>query len=142
LLRALAEGSVPVPIHALSLELRWKGGFDLIVEFTFLRCFSGKMADEREDGMDVEEEGETHSEEHVDEDEDLLAHPEWKWIARESRKMASEITSTSLGVFTILEEDSAPGNFVVYNVGPTKRFARHSTGKDSVCTSLFSRSSG
>jgi hypothetical protein len=38
----MVEGSVPAPIHALSLELRWKGGFDLIVEFTSLRCFSGK----------------------------------------------------------------------------------------------------
>jgi hypothetical protein len=32
----MVEGSVPAPIHALSLELRWRGGFDLTVEFTFL----------------------------------------------------------------------------------------------------------
>jgi hypothetical protein len=117
----LVEGSVPASIHALSLELRWKGEFDLIVEFTFLRCFLGKMDDEREDVMDVEEGGEIHPEEPVDEDEDLLAHPEWKWISREPRKMASEITSTSLGVFTIPEEDPAPRNFAVYNVGPHQK---------------------
>jgi hypothetical protein len=57
LLRALAEGSVPAPIHALSIELRWRDGFNLIVEFTFLHCFSGDMAGERDDVMNVEEGG-------------------------------------------------------------------------------------
>jgi hypothetical protein len=77
LLRALVEGNVPAPIHALSLELRWKGGFDLTVEFTFLRCFSGKMAEKRDDAVAVEETGErAHAEEIIDEDEDIVAHPE------------------------------------------------------------------
>jgi hypothetical protein len=78
------------------------------------------MADDREDVFDVEEE-EVRPEEPVDGDEDLLARPEWKWISREPRRMASEITSTSLGVYTILEEDPAVGNFRVYNPGPHQR---------------------
>jgi hypothetical protein len=52
---------------------------------------------------------------------DLLAHPGWKWIAREPRRIASKITSTSLGVFTILEEDPEPENFAVYNPSPHQR---------------------
>jgi hypothetical protein len=79
------------------------------------------MADERDEVVDVGEGGEIHPEDPVDEDEDLLTHPDWKWIAREPRKMASEITSTSLGVFTIVEEDPAPGDFGVYNVGPHQK---------------------
>jgi hypothetical protein len=79
------------------------------------------MADERDDVVNVEEEGGAQPEETIDEDEDLVAHPEWKWIAREPRRMASEITSTSLNVFTILEEDPAPGNFRAYNVGPHQK---------------------
>jgi hypothetical protein len=78
------------------------------------------MADDREDVFDVEEE-EVRPEEPVDGDEDLLARPEWKWISREPRRMASEITSASLGVYTILEEDPAAGNFRVYNPGPHQR---------------------
>jgi hypothetical protein len=35
--------------------------------------------------------------------------------------MASEITSTSLNAFTIVEEDHAPKNFGVYNVGPHQK---------------------
>jgi hypothetical protein len=80
------------------------------------------MADERDDVVGVEEiGGGAPTEEVIDEDEDLVARPEWKWIAREPRKMASEITSTSLRAFTILEEDPAPGDFRAYNVGPHQR---------------------
>jgi hypothetical protein len=79
------------------------------------------MADERDDIVNVEEEEEVQPEEPAKGDEDLIAHPEWKWIAREPRRIGSEITPTSLGVFTILEEDPAPGNFAVYNPGPQHR---------------------
>jgi hypothetical protein len=80
------------------------------------------MADEREEVVNVEEGGGAQPEEVIDEDDDLIAHPEWKWIAREPRRMASEITSTSLNVFTIVEEDhAAPENFGVYNVGPHQK---------------------
>jgi hypothetical protein len=65
------------------------------------------MADERDKEVDVEEGGGVQPEGLVDEDEDLIAHPEWKWIAREPRRMASEITSTSLNVFTLVEGDPA-----------------------------------
>jgi hypothetical protein len=97
------------------------------------------MAVEREDVMDVEEEeGGAQPEELVEKDKDLLAHPRWKWIAREPRQMASEITSTSLGVFTILEEDPTAGNFAVYNVGPHQKICSTFHGvKDLVCTSSF-----
>jgi hypothetical protein len=40
------------------------------------------MADERDDVVNVEEEGGAQSEDIIDEDEDLVAHPEWNWIAR------------------------------------------------------------
>jgi hypothetical protein len=73
------------------------------------------MTDE-EDIVEVEEE--VQPEEPADVDEDLLAHPEWKWIGPKPRRIASEITPTALGVYTILEEDPAPGNFAVYNPGP------------------------
>jgi hypothetical protein len=76
------------------------------------------MADE-EDIVEVEEE--VQPEEPADVDEDLLAHPEWKWIGPKPRRIASEITPTALGVYTILEEDPAPGNFAVYNPGPQHR---------------------
>jgi hypothetical protein len=79
------------------------------------------MADERDDVVNVEEGGGAQSEEIIDEDEDLVAHPEWDWIAREPRKMGSEITSTSLNAFSILEEEPMPGNFRAYNVGPHQK---------------------
>jgi hypothetical protein len=81
------------------------------------------MADERDKEVDVEEGGEVQPEGLVDEDEDLIAHPEWKWIAREPRRMASEIASTSLNVFTLVEGDPAPGHFGVYNVGPHQKIS-------------------
>jgi hypothetical protein len=74
------------------------------------------MADDQEDIVEVEEN--VQHEEPADVDEDLLAHPEWAWIGPEPRRIASEITPTSLGVYTIVEEDPAPGTFVVYNTGP------------------------
>jgi hypothetical protein len=55
------------------------------------------MADEREDVVDVGEVEEIHLEELADEDKDLLAHPEWTWIAREPQKMGSEIYVDVLG---------------------------------------------
>jgi hypothetical protein len=80
------------------------------------------MADERDDVVGVEEvEGGAQLEEVIDEDEDLIAHPRWKWIAREPWRMASEITSTSLNAFTILKEDPAPEDFRAYNVGPHQK---------------------
>jgi hypothetical protein len=79
------------------------------------------MAEDHEDVFEPEEEGGVRTEEPVDDDEDLLARPEWKWISREPRRIASEITSTSLGVFTILEEDPLARNFRVYNPGPHQR---------------------
>jgi hypothetical protein len=80
------------------------------------------MADEREEAANVEEKEGTQPEEVIDEDDDLVAHQEWKWIAREPRRMASEITSTSSNAFTIIEEDHVvPKNFAVYNVGPHQK---------------------
>jgi hypothetical protein len=80
------------------------------------------MAEERDDVVGVEETGGgVRAEDIIDEDEDLVAHLEWNWIAREPRKMASKITSTSLRAFTILEEDPAPGDFRAYNVGPHQK---------------------
>jgi hypothetical protein len=76
------------------------------------------MADDQ-DVVNVEEN--IQAEEPADVDEDLFAHSEWGWIGPEPRKIASEITPTSLGVYTIIEEDPEPGNerhFAVYNVGP------------------------
>jgi hypothetical protein len=95
------------------------------------------MDDECDDVVNVEKEGGAQPEEIIDEDKDLVAHPEWKWIAREPRRMALEITSTSLNVFTIVR----PGISGLIMLAPIKRSARLFTDMGLACTSLFLRSS-
>jgi hypothetical protein len=95
------------------------------------------MADERGKMASVEEEG-SQRVEITEEDDDLVARPEWKWIAREPRRMGSEITSTSLGVFTIVEEDHMmPANFGVYNVGPHQKICSSFCGGFSMYEFVF-----
>jgi hypothetical protein len=65
------------------------------------------MADDQEDSVNVEEEA--------------MINPEWAWIGPEPRGIASEITPTALGVYTILEEEPMPGDFAAYNPKPDHR---------------------
>jgi hypothetical protein len=94
------------------------------------------MANEREVVANAEQAG--GGQHLVDEDDDLVARPEWKWIAREPRRMGSEITSTSLGVFTIIEEDHVmPKNFGVHNVGPHQKICSSFCGGFSMYEFVF-----
>jgi hypothetical protein len=65
------------------------------------------MADEHEDVFEVEE---VEEDEEVEEavpqelaegDEDLVAHPDWKWIAREPRRMGTKLGVSKAAGFSI-----------------------------------------
>ncbi|GAU47136.1 hypothetical protein TSUD_379140 [Trifolium subterraneum] len=104
LLPGFGRGQRPRPFYALSLELRWKGGFDLTVEFTFLHCFSGTSME------DIEEPIEIHRLVDTITDEKLA------WVAPEPRGVASAIAQGDPSVCSIVEDkgEGDPENWEVH----------------------------
>ncbi|MCH96246.1 hypothetical protein A2U01_0017230, partial [Trifolium medium] len=103
--KALVGDIVLVLSFALSLDLRWKGEFDFVVEFTFSPLlFRFYMAEPTEEL--VENHGLV----------DTITDPKLDWVGSEPREIASVITPTALGLHTVVEdrEEGQEKNWDVY----------------------------